>query len=348
MNQSPDVPVMDDEGVNLLDYLAVLVNHLRLIVSVVAVTVITAVIGVFVQTSIYTASTTVLPTQGGGGGSLGSLAGLTGLSGLGGLAGGVEGSSQLFPDILKSRSLLARVVQRSFATTTRPDSAMLIEIFGVRRKDEVGRLEVAVRILRERLRVMTDPRTGIVTVSVDAVEPQLAADLANAVIEELKAYNQNVRISRAKENRIFIEKRLAETDSALKAAEETMKIFRERNRMIDFSPELQLIQGRLTREVAIQQGLFTTLKQQFELARIEEIKETPVVNVLDTAIPPFIRTRPKRTQTVLLAGVVSLFLGVFLAFVLQYTEHMKRDGESTAKLVAILGTLRHQIRWRKT
>ena len=191
----------------------------------------------------------------------------------------------------------------------------------------------------------TDPKTGIVTISVDAEEPQLAAGIANAIVEELKTYNQNVRTSRAKENRVFIEKRLAETEEALTGAEETLKIFRERNRMFD-APELQLVQGRLTREVTIQQEIFITLKKQHELAKIEEIKETPVVNVLDPAVAPLLRTRPKRKQTVMLAGVVSLFLGVFMAFVLQYTENVKQDGGAAEKLKTMQETLRRQLRWR--
>jgi hypothetical protein len=95
------------------------------------------------------------------------------------------------------------------------------------------------------------------------------------------------------------------------------------------------------------QELFITLKKQYELAKIEEIKEMPVVNVLDPAVAPLLRTTPKRRQTVMLAGVVSLFLGVFLAFALQYTENVKKDGGSAAKLGAMREAVRRQMRWRQ-
>ena len=44
---------------------------------------------------------------------------------------------------------------------------------------------------------------------------------------------------------------------------------------------MQLEQERLDRDVEIQKGVYLTLKQQLELAKIEEVQETSVVQILD-------------------------------------------------------------------
>ncbi|MDI6754546.1 MAG: GNVR domain-containing protein, partial [Thermodesulfobacteriota bacterium] len=89
------------------------------------------------------------------------------------------------------------------------------------------------------------------------------------------------------------------------------------------APTIGLEYGRLRRDAMVQQKVFELLTQQLELAKIEEAKDDITFQVIDQAIPPEKRIKPKRTLNVLLAGVVSLFLGVFLAFFLEYLSRQK-------------------------
>jgi len=67
------------------------------------------------------------------------------------------------------------------------------------------------------------------------------------------------------------------------------------------------------------------------MAKIEEAKDDITFQIIDTAIPPEKRIKPKRKLNVMLAGVVSLFAGIFLVFFLEYLENMKkREEEETA------------------
>ena len=87
--------------------------------------------------------------------------------------------------------------------------------------------------------------------------------------------------------------------------EEVLKVFRERNRSIMESSQLQLELERLMRDVEIQTQIYITLQQQYELARIEEVKETPFVVVLDEGKPAVKKDKPKR----ILIIVFSMFFG---------------------------------------
>jgi len=53
--------------------------------------------------------------------------------------------------------------------------------------------------------------TKVVRVSYSAGEPELSAAVENAFVEELIVYNQDIRDTKAKQNRIFIEKQWKKT-----------------------------------------------------------------------------------------------------------------------------------------
>ena len=66
-------------------------------------------------------------------------------------------------------------------------------------------------------------------------------------------------------------------------AEETLKEFQSNNRSIEKSPELQMVQNRLRRNVESKQMVVNTLEQQLEISRIEAERTKPVLYVLDQA-----------------------------------------------------------------
>lgn len=93
------------------------------------------------------------------------------------------------------------------------------------------------------------------------------------------------------------------------------------------APELGLQYVRLKRDAVTRQKVYELLTQQLEVAKIEEAKEDITFQVIDPAIPPEKRIKPNRRRTVMLAGVVSLFAGIFLVFFLEYLENLKKREE---------------------
>ncbi len=89
------------------------------------------------------------------------------------------------------------------------------------------------------------------------------------------------------------------------------------------APTVGLAYMRLKRDVLINEKLFELLTQQYEMAKIEEAREEVAFQVIDRAIPPEKRFKPKRKLIVLLAGTVAIFMGVFLIFFLEYVEKTK-------------------------
>jgi uncharacterized protein involved in exopolysaccharide biosynthesis len=89
------------------------------------------------------------------------------------------------------------------------------------------------------------------------------------------------------------------------------------------APALGLQYVRLKRKAVTHQKIFELFTQQYEMAKIEEAKEDITFQVIDRAIPPEKKIKPKRKLIVMLVGVISLFAGIFLVFFLEYLSNLK-------------------------
>ncbi len=74
-------------------------------------------------------------------------------------------------------------------------------------------------------------------------------------------------------------------------------------------PDIAMELLRRTRELHVQQTVYELLTQQYYQTKLEEARDVPTVQVLDTAIPPPTKTRPQRKLIVALALVGGLLAG---------------------------------------
>jgi hypothetical protein len=175
-------------------------------------------------------------------------------------------------------------------------------------------IEIALEEINDRISVRED-KSGLVIVNVLMEEPRLSASIANFIYDAIVDYTINVHNAQAKLNREFIEKRQAEVKEELNIVEEKLKYFRERNRSIKQSPQLQMELEQHLRDVKIQTEIYITLQQQYELARIEEVKETPSVVILDQGRIAYEKTKPKTLVILIfyfLAGVFLSLTGILI------------------------------------
>lgn len=90
----------------------------------------------------------------------------------------------------------------------------------------------------------------------------------------------------------------------------------------------------LLRDVKYNEMLFELLAKQYELAKVDEAKDSSVIQVLDKAIEPERRSKPKRTLIVLLSTLAAGFLGVLLAFVKEALERTRQNPQDAERLAA--------------
>ncbi len=87
-------------------------------------------------------------------------------------------------------------------------------------------------------------------------------------------------------------------------------------------PELGIQYARVLRDFKVQETLFELLTKQYEIAKINEAKDTSTIQVLDEGAVPDRKSKPKRSLIVLLATFVVGFMAVLFAFVREYSQKM--------------------------
>ena len=134
---------------------------------------------------------------------------------------------------------------------------------------------------------------------------------------EIQIYIQKQNSAQAAKEKLFISDRLVVVKSELEDLEDNLKNFKERNRGYEASAELFMKFSQKLREVEAKQQVYVTLQQQLELARINEVKQTPIINILDEAKPPVNKSRPSRAIIVLL----SMFAGFIFSLSISIIKH---------------------------
>jgi uncharacterized protein involved in exopolysaccharide biosynthesis len=151
--------------------------------------------------------------------------------------------------------------------------------------------------------------------------------VANYYLECLDNFNQNQRKTSAGQNRQFIEKRLAEAKSELTEAESNLKNLRQRNMNYygATDPELAMLNSQLQREVEVKSQVYLTLCQQYELASIQEKKELPVIQILDSAQPPSLKSGPGRVKTTIIGFLLGAISAIGFLILEKRNPDLRQD-----------------------
>lgn len=394
------LPPQDEDEINLLDYLIVLAKHKKLILLITfGVAIITAIISL-IMTPIYRAETKILPPQPSSSITSQMLSQLEGMAGLVGTSLGIKGKNEIFVELLKSRPVLDRIIDRFD----------LMNAYKAEYRDD------ARNILLGALKVRSDRKSGIITVGVEDKDPKKAADMANAFIEELKKLNKKLAITKASQRRLFFEDQLKDAKESLILAEESMKQFQEKTGALKLdaqtqavidgisqlraqiaakevqlkvmktyatpqNPDLQRVMEELRgmkeqlakleakkgghnpdplmptgrvpevgteymrklRDLKFYEKLYELLLKQYEAAKLDEAREPILIQVIEKAIPPKMRVKPKRRLMVMIATVTALFFSIFIAFIMEYIEKASKDPENRERL----DSLRRYIGFKK-
>ncbi len=407
--QYPDYPIEDDT-ISLLDLVAVLVRHKWLIFG----TTLIAAIGVLAYSVVslvlppdqsplpnyYKATAEVLINEESRT-DLRSVLGnsqIAGLAGLAGAGGGGSSNGELGLSLLKSRSLLDLIV----------NEFNIIERYEIEESPRARSRTV----VREMMQTDLDGTTGILSISIQHVDPEFARDVTNRLVEILNSRFQELGVDQNQSKANLLERKIAEVDQEIASLEAELESFQRRygafnvQSMVeeqvtmrgrirsdlvlkeieistyeDFStindpalqrlrterdnlrrllremdegfsefstglpsqqelPELATRFARLQREAQVQQQIYTTLRQQYELAQLSLEGEERTFQILELAEVPDQKAGPSRAMISIITTITAFFLSVFLSFVLEYFSRVKEDPEEGKKLKEIQQGLR--------
>jgi len=105
-------------------------------------------------------------------------------------------------------------------------------------------------------------------------------------------------------------------------------------------PELGVEYVRKMRELKTQEAIFEQLTKQYEVAKISEAKDSSSMQVLDEAVVPLNKSKPKRSLIVILAAVTAFFASIFIIFIQEYFSKLPPED------AAIIRDIRNSLRFR--
>ncbi len=106
-------------------------------------------------------------------------------------------------------------------------------------------------------------------------------------------------------------------------------------------PGLGVEYVRKVRDMKVQEAIFEQLSKQYEMARINETKDSSSVQVIDEAVPPLKKSKPRRTLIVLIFTIATFFGSLVTIFIQEYFTKMSPEN------AVILREIRQNLRFRK-
>jgi tyrosine-protein kinase Etk/Wzc len=161
-------------------------------------------------------------------------------------------------------------------------------------------------------------RTGVFEVSSQAqvVIGSIARLRAEIVIQEVALQRLQMGATAANPEVAKQEKELTALRAELSKLEAGDARQRAGDPMVPLAsvPQASLDYLRALRDVKYHNSLFEVLSKEYEAARIDEAKEAPVIQVVDLAIPPEIKSGPPRTLFALLGAALSTVAGAIFVY----------------------------------
>ena len=329
-------PAADDDEISLIDLFAVLLRYKVMIIVLTVVAAVGAVVFSIISLVLppeksplpnqFTPEAHMLITESSSGGSglssmlsssgLGSLASLAGFSGSAG-----SSNSSLAVYLISSNPLLDAVT----------DTFGIVERYKIEKYVRAS----SRKALKKTLSAEFDDETGIFTVSFTDIDPVFAQRVVNFVIDWLGARFDALGRANNKIKKENLEKNIQSSYN------EILRLEREaRNLGASVSggaaawdiPSIATGTTRIQMELEAQKEVYTQLKIQYEMLKVEMQSEQPIFQILERPEIPDQKSKPSRGMLCIIIMFAAFFLSVFLAFARNAFRNIRNDPEAWGKL----------------
>ncbi|NLZ19846.1 MAG: chain-length determining protein [Bacteroidales bacterium] len=166
------------------------------------------------------------------------------------------------------------------------------------------------KAIRESVSLVVDKKTSVISLTVVAQDPKVAARISEEVIDRLQTYVTNYRTEKSRQDLEYYERLYDESKEAYFTAQQRYASYVDRNQGVILQ-RVKTEQERLQNEMNINYQLYNACAQQLQTAKAKVQQETPVFTIINPPQVPLKRSKPSK-PTILLA---SIFLGAVVAAV---------------------------------
>ena len=219
--------------VKFIDVLSVLVRWKKFVIlNFFMVCLITAAISLIIP-KWYRSQATILPPTDDGGLNFGAILNNLPLAGLG-LGGGFDEGTSMIVAIVNSRSLKEKIISEF-------DLVSRYKVENVEEALEILRSRIAIDISDEgMIKIDAMTKTSFLANSDQELKVRrLSQSMTSFIVDQVDNRNRQLKTEQARRNRVFIEKRYFQNVADLKAAEDSLQIFQQKNGILVLPEQLQ-------------------------------------------------------------------------------------------------------------
>jgi len=361
-SQDPKTPTIKDDEIDLLELAKVVWNGRNTILKVTLLAAVLGIIIALLSPIEYTATTTIVPQTSSSASKLGGLSSLAAMAGfnLDNATSGDVLSPTVYPEIVSSVPFQMDLMNIPFtfvevnhpvslyeyyAEISKPSALSLIGkytiglpgviISAIQGDSEqktvtenkgpivlTKKQEEVRKMIADQVTLNIDSKQGFITLQAAFPEAMLSAQVADQARELLQKYITRFKIEKASDKLSFIEQRYEEKKKEFEKAQERLAHFRDQNKNVS-SMMARTEEERLQSEYSITTTVYNELAKQLEQAKIQVKEETPVFSILEPAMVPNEKSKPKKPMIVFIWLFLGGIVGTGMVFGKEYLKHMK-------------------------
>jgi len=328
MNKKETQPI--DAEISLLDLFAVLLQHKWLIICMTFAGALLSVVLSIISIKLppkksflpnkYTAKAQMLINDEKGSSSLGSLSSLASLAGVS-MGSGGSSNSALAGYLVNSNTIQDAVIAK----------------YNFIDEWEIEKSPVANsrKALKEKLKSNFDEGTGIFTISFEDIDPVLAKDVVNFVVDNLEKRFKELGVDKNQLQKANLEENINNTYNTIISLQKQIQTIESSVSNVYSpynTPSIVMDAAMVKTELTVQEEVYKQLKVQYEGLKVTMASEKPTFQILEYAEVPDMKSGPSRGKLCIIITFAAGFLSVFLAFLLNAIENIKNDPEAVSKL----------------
>jgi len=174
--------------------------------------------------------------------------------------------------------------------------------------------DIVYEIINRKISIEINSKDGYITLVCRMPEALPSAQLAQRAQELLQQQITEFKIQKATSNLEFIQQRYDEVQGQYNQAQEALARFSDRNKNI-VTAIAQTESDRLRNDYNLAYAIYSEMAKQLEQAKIQVKEDTPVFTVIEPAIVPREKSKPRRIM--IMAGFIFLggIIGIGIVFV---------------------------------
>ncbi len=341
-------PISGDEEISLLALGSSLLRRRWMISVLIASGILIGLAYGLLSTRVYRSSAVFIPQS--------SEGGATGLamaaSEFGIRLPATSGSSwgpAVYVGLLESRALLEPIARDTVVVSEDGSQRIaVVDLLDTQAPNAERRIELAVRRLRGMVSASEVKTLGGIQVSVTTKWPSVSLAIAQRLVRGVNEFNlRKTRKLQATAERQFAETQASDAEGLLRAAEDRLQSFLQANRITIGSPQLSFERDRLQRGVLLRQQLYSALLQNREEARLREVRDTPVIVILEEPQLPLVGESRKVAQKTLIGALFGGFVGALIVFLSGWWATLRGTSNKEAReFIRLLQDATPRSLWR--